>query len=305
MVSTSTSAARSGGHGERPFASYAARVHNGGVKRPSGAVLAALAVLGGGVALATAADRFATAVPEPNPERSAFSFVRVRYDSVGGYNEAFYDYDGRLWQRWETDHPQADENFAHRLEELTAIRTNPRSVTRRLTDPDLFSFPLLYLCDVGWMTLSRQEVEALREYLLRGGFLWADDFWGQGEWRNFEGIMRRVLPDVAWREIPPAHPILHTLFELDELPQIPARDFAEMGLRHDPAEYHRPPAIGLERASLRGFFDASGRLLAVATYNTDIGDGWEREAYGQWFFERYSTVAYAAGANIVLYALTE
>jgi hypothetical protein len=268
-------------------------------------VILAGVALGAGGGHSMAADRVDPARSAPATERSAFSFVRVRYDSVGGYNEAFYDYDGRLWQRWETDHPQADENFAFRLAEITSIRTNPRSVVRRLTDEDLFAFPLVYLSDVGWMKLSPAEVAALREYLLRGGFLWADDFWGLAEWRNFELAMRVVLPDVEWRELPADHPLMRTLFPLPGPPQIPARDFAEMGLTHDPPGYHRYPASGIERVSFRGFFAADGRLLALATFNTDLGDGWEREAYGQWFFERYSTVAYAAGANIVLYTMLQ
>jgi hypothetical protein len=272
--------------------------------RGSAALLLAAVALGSGVGVPMTADRARSRSGDGADERSAFSFVRVRYDSTGGYNEAFYDYDGRLWERWETDHPQADENFLFRLDEITAIRTNPRSVVRRLTDDDLFSFPLLYFCDVGWMELSDSEVAALREYLLRGGFVWADDFWGDGEWRNFEREMRRALPEVEWREIPPGHPILRTLFPLSEPPQIPARDFAEMGMTHDPPGYHRYPASGIEQVAFRGWFDGDDRLLALATFNTDIGDGWEREAYGQWFFERYSTVAYAAGANIVLYAMT-
>ncbi|HVS12772.1 MAG TPA: DUF4159 domain-containing protein [Thermoanaerobaculia bacterium] len=273
--------------------------------RGSAALLLATVALGSGVALSMSADRPVHRSPDDEGERSAFSFVRVRYDSSGGYNEAFYDYDGRRWERWETDHPQADENFLFRLAEITAIRTNPRSVVRRLTDEDLFSFPLLYLSDVGWMVLSPAEVAALREYLLRGGFLWADDFWGLGEWQNFERAMRQVLPEVEWREIPPGHAILRLLFPLAAPPQIPARDFAEMGMTHDPPGYHRYPASGIEQVAFRGWFAADGRLLALATFNTDIGDGWEREAYGQWFFERYSTLAYAAGANIVLYAMTQ
>ncbi|HUP24465.1 MAG TPA: DUF4159 domain-containing protein [Thermoanaerobaculia bacterium] len=236
-------------------------------------------------------------------ERGDFSFTRVEYDSTGGFREAYYFYEGRLWQRWETDHPQADENFVFRLAELTSVVPNPRSVTRRLTDPDLTSFPFLYFSDVGWMTLDDAEVAALRDHLLRGGFLWVDDFWGLAEWNTWEQEMARVLPEVRWRDIPTDHQILRMLFPLEEMPQIPARDFAESGWTHDPPEIHRWPAYGIERGNFRGWFDDEGRLMAVASHNTDIADGWEREAYGQWYFEKYSTVAYALGVNIVLHGL--
>ena len=242
---------------------------------------------------------------EPDARDSGywFSFVRARYDSEGGPMESFYVYDGRLWERWETDHPQADENFAFRLGELTKIEVNRRSIVLRLTDPRLFDFPFLYFCDVGWMRLDDAEAQALGEYLRRGGFLWVDDFWGEAEWRAFERAMQRALPDTPWVELPMDHPILSTLFPLDGVPQIPARDFAEY-MPHDPPEIHRQPAWGIQQVRLRGYLGEDGRLLAVATLNTDIGDGWEREAYGEWFFERFSSRAYAAGANIVLYALT-
>ena len=153
------------------------------------------------------------------------------------------------------------------------------------------------------MHLSEPEVARLRDYLLRGGFMWVDDFWGEAEWVNLERNMRRVLPDREWQELPPEHPILETLFPLESLPQIPARDFAIRGWEHDPPWIHRSPAYGVEQPHLRGYFDDDDRLMVLATLNTDIGDGWEREAYGEWYFARYSTVAYAAGANIVLHSL--
>ena len=141
-------------------------------------------------------------------------------------NEAYYYYEGRYWERWETDFPQADKNFLFRFEQLTSAHPHPKPITRRLMDPDLFDFPLLYMCDVGWMDLSEEEIARLREYLLKGGFLWMDDFWGWAEWNNVERLFARIFPDRAWQEIPPDHEILDTVFELDALPQVPARDFA-------------------------------------------------------------------------------
>lgn len=244
-------------------------------------------------------------LPAEQADLSLFNFVRVAYDSTGGWGEAYYTYDGRLWQRWQTDFPEADENFSYRLEQLTAIVARQKATSRRLTDPDLFDFPFAYLSDVGWMELSAEEKAGLREYLMRGGFVWVDDFWGEGEWRNFERVMRDVLPDRQWRRIPDAHPILHTVFELHGAPQVPARSFATpYGTTFEPAGMHRYPVGSLERVNFRGYFDHDDRLMLVATHNTDIGDGWEREAYGQWYFETFSTKSYAVGVNIIVYALT-
>ncbi|HEY8520141.1 MAG TPA: DUF4159 domain-containing protein [Gammaproteobacteria bacterium] len=231
-------------------------------------------------------------------------FARLRYDSVGGWGEAVYNYDGRTWERWETDYPQGDENFAHRLRQLSSVVPHPHGVARRLTDEDVFDFPFLYMCDPGYMRLSDEEKARLREYLLRGGFLWIDDFWGDAEWWNVERIMADVLPEIRWQDIPADHPVLHAVFDLPGAPQIPAQDFAVRGWKTDPPWIHRQPANRVEPVHFRGYFDDDGRLMAVATHNTDVGDGWEREAYGQWYFETYSTQAYVIGVNIVVYGLS-
>jgi hypothetical protein len=258
------------------------------------------------LALAPAAASFAeggrSLHPDAAPPGAAFTFARVEYDSVGGYGESYYFYDGRYWLRWETDYPQADQNFLHRFRELTTTDPCMESVTLRLSDERIFEYPFLYMSDVGWMRLSTQEVGRLREYLLKGGFVWIDDFWGTAEWHNLEEVFAEVFPERRFKDIPSDHPILHTVFPLDRAPQVPARDFAYLG--RDEAWVHRYPAEPLTPVNLRGVFDDEGRLMAVATHNTDIGDGFEREAYGEEYFETYSKVAYAMGVNIVVYALS-
>ena len=114
-----------------------------------------------------------------------------------------------------------------------------------------------------------------------------------------------MLPGSHWREVPLDHPIFHTVFEFDEMPQIPARSFAGRGgFTAEPAWFHRYPAGSLEHASMRGYFDDAGRLIAIGTHNTDVFDGWEREAYGSWYFERFSTQSYRLGVNVLTYVLT-
>ena len=245
--------------------------------------------------------------PSTNPgvsDTPEFVFARIHYDSTGGWGEAYYNYDGRTWERWETDYPQGDDNFARRLSQLSSVMPAARGVARRITDPDVGSFPFLYMCDPGYMKLTDDERQLLRQYLLNGGFLWVDDFWGEGEWWNFEAEMAGVLPESGWRDITSDHPILHTVFDLPGAPQIPAEDFAVRGWKTDPGWIHRSPATQLTPVNFRGYFDADGRLMVVTTHNTDTGDGFEREAYGQWFFEKYSTKAYMIGVNIVVYAMT-
>ncbi|MEJ2130879.1 MAG: DUF4159 domain-containing protein, partial [Gammaproteobacteria bacterium] len=195
-----------------------------------------------------------------------FTFARVHFDSVGGWGQAYYSGGGRRRARWETDYPEADENFVYRLNQLTQLSPNSGAHIVRLSDPAVFDFPLLYMVDVGWMELWDEEKAQLREFLMRGGLVWVDDFWGDGEWGNFERVMREVVPEYTWREIPGDHPIFHTVFDFDALPYIPARPFARRWEAGEPPGIHRPPQGDLTKPALRGYFDERGRLMVVATY---------------------------------------
>lgn len=241
---------------------------------------------------------------EQAPDLSKLNFVRVIYDSEGGMGEAYYIYDGRLWARWETDFPEGDDNFAKRLAQLTRIQVSRRAFSRMLTASDLGDFPMLYMSDVGYMVLSRQERSALRRYLLNGGFLWVDDFWGDAEWQQFANVMRDVLPERQWQVLPASNPVFKSVFEFDELPQIPALPFASpFGSTAEPPGAHKLPTGSMEEAQMRAWLDDEGRIMVLATHNTDVGDGWEREAYGEWYFETFSTKAYMVGTNVVVYAM--
>lgn len=239
------------------------------------------------------------------PDLSKLNMARAIYNSEGGMGEAYYMYDGRFWARWETDFPEGDDNFSRRLATLTRISVAPVAASRLLTAPDLGDFPLLFMSDPGYMVLSEQEIAALARYLANGGFLWVDDFWGDAEWQQFADVMRQVLPDREWRVLTPQHPIFHTVFDLKEMPQIPALPFASPGGdTAEPAGAHKYPAGSLNEPQMRAWLDDEGRVMVVATHNTDVGDGWEREAYGEWYFETFSTRAYMMGVNIVTYAMT-
>jgi hypothetical protein len=240
------------------------------------------------------------------PNLSQLNFVRAIYESEGGMGEAYYAYDGRMWARWETDFPEGDDNFSRRVAQLTRIDANPRAASRSFLAKDLGDFPLLYMSDPGYMTMSEKEIQAFRNYLANGGIVWVDDFWGDAEWQQFANVMRRVLPESEWRVLPNEHPIFHAVYDLtDGLPQIPALPFASVGGETaEPAGAHKYPPGSLETPQLRAWADKEGRLMVIATHNTDVGDGWEREAYGEWYFEMFSTRSYMVGVNVVTYAMT-
>ncbi len=232
---------------------------------------------------------------------NCFTFCRIQYDSFTSRR--------RGWGKWRTDFPESDYNFSLRLSQLTSIEVNryPDGSIRhdivRLDDPALRHYPFIYMIEVGSIMLSPGEVEGLRNYLLRGGFLMVDDFWGEEEWANWNYEFDRVLPPDEYPrfEIPLDHPIYHIVFDLDEVPQVPALDnYLGRGLT-----YERPWEPGTDTPHIWGVNDKEGRLMAVICHNTDLGDGWEREGQSPEYFQKFSVKkAYPMGINIVVYAMT-
>lgn len=238
----------------------------------------------------------------------ALTLVRVRYDSVGGFGESWYRHDGRNWQRWETDFPQAEENLLFRLQQITSLKVNPKPVVLRLSDEAIFDHPFLFMSDVGWQRLERAERRNLAAYLERGGFLWVDDFWGEAELANFNDNLGGLREGWQWRPVPEGHAIFRSVYALERCPQIPARIFFERFKQpYDPPGIHRYPAGGLpgvRNTRLLGLFDTESRLMAIATHNTDIADGWEREGESKEYFDRFSLKSYAFTINVIVYAMT-
>jgi hypothetical protein len=211
--------------------------------------------------------------PDPEDLRDrAFSFCRVLYQSVR---------DEALGHGRNTDYPDSDANFMIRLSELTTADISrdgdgsPKHVVVTLTDDALFSYPFIFMSDVGTAGFTEPEAERLREYLLRGGILYVDDFWGDAAWDHWSEEIGRVLPPDRYPilDIPLGHPIFQTFFTVRHVPQVPSIQF-----------WRRSGGVGTsERGSesedvhFRGIFDERGRLMVIMTHNTDIADGWERE----------------------------
>jgi len=167
----------------------------------------------------------------------------------------------------------------------------------RLTDPELFAYPWIYIIEPGDMFLTEPEVEGLRGYLEQGGFLMVDDFWGEDEWQVFYNQIKRVFPHREPEEVPLEHEIFHCVYDLNEKPQIPSINAALNGFSTERAD--------AERANYRAIYDDKGRMMVFICHNTDLGDGWEREGENAWYFREFSEKrAYPLGINIVVYAMT-
>ena len=219
---------------------------------------------------------------EQDFRHDVFTFARVQYTG----------------RKWATDFPDSDLNLSYRLQELTSLKVDPDGTIVRLDQPELLDYPFLYLIEPGDMRLRESEVVGLRRYLLNGGFLMVDDFWGDWEWQNFEAQMQRVFPDRPLLELPLEHPIFHCVYDLTQKPQIPSIHHYMSGRRYEGGFDGRTPHY-------RGLFDDDGRLMAIVCHNTDLGDGWEREGVDEGYFREYSQRwAYPMGINIVTYAMT-
>ena len=240
------------------------------------------------------------AVQDPfDPAGRSFTFCRVAYRQVRRE---------RNGQGWRTDYPDADRNLMLRLSQLTTtpIRrtaaSDPDHIIIQLSDDELFECPFIFMSDVGTMALDDLEAKRLREYLMMGGFLWVDDFWGNRAWSAWVQEIEKALPpaDYPIIDIPASHLILSALYNVHEVPQIPSIQYWRRSGRSGTSERGYESAV----PHLRGIEDEAGRVIVVMTHNTDIADGWEREGEDEDFFFQFSPKAYALGINIVLYALT-
>ena len=210
---------------------------------------------------------------------------------------------------WSTDYPGADLNFSTRLAELTRASVTmrhdaeeddaPDAVVVRLTDEALFKCPFILMEDAGTADFSAEEASRLREYLLKGGFLFVSDYWGDWAREQFDEQIGLALPPRQYPiiDLPLNHSVWHTLFEQKNIPQMPSiQSWRRTGGNTDRGVLDPPSA--------RGIADDRGRLMVVMLHNTDIPDGWEREGEDPEYFYRFSPDAYAVGINIVMYAMT-
>jgi Domain of unknown function (DUF4159) len=226
-----------------------------------------------------------------------FHFCRLMYTQVRPQERGM---------GWGTDYPDAEINFSIRLGELTKTRVGqdgdePNHLVVRPTDPALFECPFVMASDPGSAGFSDADAAGLREYLLKGGFLWADDFWGDDAFEDFANEIGKVLPRGQYpiKDIPPEHPIYRVLFPLAKIPQVPSIQFWRQS-GGETSEIGQYSAV----AHMAAIVDGHDRIMVLMTHNTDIGDSWEREGDDPQFFFNFSPNGYAVGLNSVLYAMS-
>lgn len=270
-----------------------------GRTRSARIVAATAAVLIGVVAIAEAqfgfGGRRAPVVRGMPDDPTGFVFCRLMFDAVRS------DPSG---SGWSIEYPRAEQNLLTRLSQLSLTPISrwkngtPGHTVVLATDRELFSCPFVMMASPGTAGFSEEEMDGLRQYLLKGGFLWADDFWGNASWDHWSRVIGTILPEFDIVDITPGHPIFETYYTIDELPQIPALQRWRPGMSTS--------ELGAESATphMRGIFDDDGRLLVLMTHNTDIADAWEREQDLESYFLLFSAKGYAVGINVLMWAMT-
>jgi len=220
-----------------------------------------------------------------------FAFVRIKYETApGGYWAG-----GR--PSWVHGYPIAEQNLMRIMTDMTYLAPHVDDINvLTLDDPEIFKYPLIYIIEVGWWTLTDVEAAALRAYIQKGGFVIVDDFkvlgWrgmDSGGWEPFAANMNRVFPGVRFFEMETTHPIFHSFFEitnekLDNFPQ----------------------AYNSGRPIFRGVYDDNDpakRLLMIVNYNTDISQFWEWSGRGLRPVDD-TNEAYKLGVNYLMYGMT-
>ena len=236
--------------------------------------------------------------PPVMPDAS-FTFCRLEYRS--GRREP----SGIGWQ---TDYPYAEINLMTRLSELTKARISrddagePNHYVIRLTDDTLFNCPFLMASDAGTIGFNEVEADRLRTYLLKGGFLWLDDFWGTNAWEHWASQIGAVLPpdEFPIEDVRLDDSLLRSMFEIAEVPQITNIQFWRQSRGTDTSERGADSA----EVHLRVIRDTHGRPMVLMSHNTDVADSWEREGEDPDFFFQFSPKGYALGVNVLLHAMT-
>jgi len=231
---------------------------------------------------------------QSGPSYGEYTFVRTIYDSPSrGYGRRGYVYGGGTWT---TDFPEADNNFIVGLREWagTNLKIAPRPEALEILDDRIFDYPILYIVEPGFMDLSTEQAARLREYIMRGGFVFLDDFWGEYEWQNVQEQFQKIIPEYEIKDLPLSHPIFHSYLDVEEVVQVPNVYNASRGVTSEKGGIV-PHYMGVE--------NKNGRLVAFIARNCDLGDAWE------WINDpvypvKYGLPAYKVGINVVIYAMS-
>jgi hypothetical protein len=206
------------------------------------------------------------------------TFVRLRWQDAGRFR-------GGWGSAWNHDYPRAEQHLSQILRELTYldIRLDGSRILT-LDDPALFRYPIAFMWEPGFWSLTDREAESFRAYILKGGFAVFEDFDGPQQWNNFAAQMRRVLPDGRLVKLDQTHRIFDVFFRIANIDAIV-----------HPMSHIRPSYYGIFEDN-----DPSQRLMVVANFDNDVPEYWEWSGQGLFPFDA-SNEAYKLGVNYMIY----
>ena len=236
----------------------------------------------------------------PTDWREPAGFVVARLMYPPGWGGGFGFGRGGNWRSggttWAVDYPKGDRYYASILRRLTTIDVRSVEQPVNLEDgDDVFDWPFLIVGLAGSWNLDDEMVTKLRDYLERGGFLFADSFFGSQQWEGFVEGMSRVFPDRDIVDLPNDHPLFHTVYDLSNRKQVPNMN----NLLAGGPGYLSDGAVPL----WRGILDDDGRVMVAIAFNNDISDSF------QWaddpdYPADAATMGLRLGVNFAVYALT-
>jgi hypothetical protein len=222
----------------------------------------------------------------------------------GGFTLCRLRYERTRRQRksgWWDDYPASDFNFLSRFQELTKVTISrwangdPGFAQVTLEDPDLFHCPFLKMQGGANYDFTPAEIAILRQYFLKGGFLWEDDNWTDSDWESIKANLAEVLPEYPIVEITAGHPLLSALYQVPEIPQIPSIESWRRGQIDE---------FGAGPPHLYAIVDEDGRLMVLVSLNCDTSDSWEREGDNRDYFNRFSATGYALGVDVAVWVMS-
>jgi uncharacterized protein DUF4159 len=237
-------------------------------------------------------------LPADWQEKTEWVFARLMYPPSRYGRGGFFRFGGGDWREgfsaWTQDYPRADRHFTPAVRRLTRIHARSVEQPVNLDDGDVYDWPWLYAVQTGNWNLTDSQAASLREFLLRGGFLMCDDFWGDQEWEVFMQSMKRVLPGRPVVDLPDGDQMFHTVYDLNDRYQVASRGSVNRG-RTDKC-YPCP-------ARWRGIYDDKGRVIVAMTFQSDVGDSWEW-ADDPTYPEKYAALGIRIGVNYIVYSMT-
>ncbi len=241
-----------------------------------------------------------TELPPDWNKPAGFVIARLMYPSGRGGFGGFGGFRGGDWRRggtyWAVDYPRGDRYYAGILRRLTTIDVRSVEQPVNLEDgDDVFDWPYLIVGLAGFWDLDDMMVNKLRDYLLRGGFLFVDSFWGTSQWEGFMEGMRRIFPDREVVDLPADHPLFHTVYNINSRAQVPNMNSLMGGGAGYLSDGDTP--------HWRAVLDDSGRVMVAIAFNNDVSDSFQWADDPQYPAEG-AALGVRMGVNFAVYALT-